>query len=78
MQASQANIEMECRLNDYSVTLIAIKSLHKKAHLAMLNKRYGEALMCAAGIEANARVLREYVANATEQTAKFNTMGEDC
>lgn len=72
MQASQANIEMECRLNDYSETLITIKSLHKKAQLALLNKRYGEALMCAAGIEANARVLREYVATEMEKQRAAN------
>ena len=59
-------------MNDYSDTLITINSLHKKAQLAMLNKRYGEALMCAAGIEANARVLREYVATEMEKERGAN------
>lgn len=54
-------------MTDYAETLITIKSLHKKAQLAMLNKRYGEALMCAIGIEANARVLKNFIETEMER-----------
>lgn len=72
MQASQANIEMERRLTDYSETLITIKLLHQKAHMALLNKRHGEAMMCAVGIEANALVLKDYINQQMEKERAAN------
>lgn len=59
-------------MTDYSETLITIKSLHKKAQLAMLNKRHGEAMMCAVGIEANARVLKDYINQQLEKERGTN------